>query len=242
MSMKTAALVIAATLLTPIGPLSAQAPISKPVAPVEGTLLDIVARGATTRVPDIATISAGVVTQAPDAASAMRENAARMDRVIAALKRAGVADRDITTSNISLNPQYRYQEREAPVITGYQASNMVTVRFRDIERSGAILDALVTLGANQINGPMLTLDKPEAAMDEARLDAVRRARARAELYAKAAGLRVHRIVSISEAGDYGIPVPPPIARMEAMDGAAQSKVVPGEQEVAVSLSVRFELR
>lgn len=242
MSMKTAALVIAATLLTPIGPLGAQTLPPVPVAPVEGTLLDITARGTTTRVPDIAVISAGVVTQAPDAASAMRENAARMDRVIAALKRAGVAERDISTSNISLNPQYRYQEREAPVITGYQATNMVTVRFRDIERSGAILDALVTLGANQINGPDLRIDKPEAALDEARLEAVKEARARAELYAKAAGLRVHRIVSISESGDFGMPVPPPMARMEAMNGAAQSKVVPGEQEVAVTLSVRFELR
>lgn len=243
MSLRITAAVLAASLLIPVGPLAAQAPspVAIPVTPIEGTQLDIIARGETTRVPDLATISAGVVTQAPDAASAMRENAQRMDRVIAALKRAGVADRDIATSNISLNPQYRYQEGQAPTITGYQATNMVTVRFRDIERSGAILDALVTLGANQINGPDLSIDKPEEALDEARLDAMKKARARAELYAKAAGLRVHRIISISESPEFPPPIPMPVMRMEARDAAA-SKIEPGEQQVGVTLSVRFELR
>lgn len=240
MSFKTTALVLAATLLTPIGPIAAQV-ADRPVA-TQGTQLDIVARGTTTRVPDMATISAGVVTQAADAAGAMRENARRMDAVIAALKRAGVADRDISTSNISLNPQYRYQEREAPVITGYQAANTVSVRFRDIGRAGAILDALVAQGANQINGPELSIDKPEAALDEARVDAMRQARARAELYAKAAGLSVSRILAISESPEFPQPIPMPVARMQTMDASAESKIVPGEQQVGVTLSVRFELR
>jgi uncharacterized protein YggE len=128
----------------------------------------------------------------------MRQNSTRMATVLAALKRAGVAERDIQTSSISLSPQYRYAQNEPPVITGYQASNQVTVRFRDIAKSGAILDALVKEGANNISGPNLTIDKPEAALDEARTAAVATARARAELYAKAAGLRVDRILSISE--------------------------------------------
>lgn len=220
----------------------ATAQIATPALPaITGTLLEISAQGETRRTPDLATISAGVVTQAADAATAMRENAARMDRVLAALKRAGVADRDVRTASISLSPQYRYGENQPPIITGYQASNSVTVKFREIARSGTILDALVATGANQISGPELGLDNPNAAMDEARLDAVAKARARAELYAKAAGLRVKRILSISE-GVYDMPRPMPVmVRGMAMAQDAESKIMPGEQQVGVTLSVRFEL-
>ena len=213
-----------------------------PVQTISGTILDVSAQGESKRTPDIATISAGVVTQAADAASAMRENAGRMDRVITALKKAGVADRDIRTATISLQPQYRYANNQPPVITGYQASNNVTVRFRDIAKSGAILDTLVAQGANQINGPDLGLDDPSAAMDEARVDAIGKARARAELYARAAGLKVKRILSISE-GSYEMPRPMPVmARAAMMAEQADTKIMPGEQSLNVSLSVRFELQ
>ena len=90
-----------------------------------------------TRVPDVAIISAGVVTRAATASAAIQQNAARMERVRAALKRAGIADRDIQTSNISLNPEYRYENNQPPQLTGYTASNSVTVRFRDISQRRA---------------------------------------------------------------------------------------------------------
>ena len=148
----------------------------------------------------------------------------------------------MATAQIGLNPQYRYAENQPPIVTGYQANNSVTVRFRDIAKSGAILDALVTAGANQINGPTLTLDKPEAAQDEARIEAIKTARARADLYARAAGLSVKRIVAITEAGDMSRPRPMPMMVRETMsDASAKSEVVPGEQDVGVSVSVTFEL-
>jgi uncharacterized protein YggE len=239
----TVRMMLAAALLPlPMVPLAAQSTVTVPVVAITGTQLDIVARGKTTRVPDVATISAGVVTQAADAATAMRDNAARISRVVAALERAGVAERDIQTSTISLSPQYRYKDGEAPQIMGYQANNTVSVRFRDIARSGAILDALVREGANQINGPDLSIDKPEAAMDEARVAAMKEARARAELYAKAAGMRVKRILSISESGDYPPPRPMPMMAMRVQsEAAADSKIAAGEQDVEMTLSVRFEL-
>ena len=214
------------------------------VAPIpsEGTLLEVSATGRTTRVPDVAVIRAGVVTQSATAAAALTENAARMARVLAALKRAGVEPRDVQTSQIGLSPQYRYQENQAPVITGYQATNSVSVRFRDIARSGAILDALVREGANQIDGPNLMIDKPEAAADEARTAAIGRARARAELYARAAGLQVSRILSISETGDFAPPPPPMPMMMRAEAAQADSKIAAGEQEVAITVNVRFLLR
>ncbi|WP_343521551.1 SIMPL domain-containing protein [Sphingomonas sp.] len=222
-------------------PMAAAAQVAAPALPADGTLLDVVAEGEATRVPDIATIRAGVVTQAPTAAAALSGNARQMTRVLAALKAAGVAERDVQTATISLNPQYRYAENQPPVITGYQASNSVSIKFRDIARSGNILDALVKEGANQIDGPNLSIDQMEAAQDEARTDAVKRARARAELYARALGMRVERLVSLSEGNDGGGPGPVPVmmARMEAKDS---TQVVPGEQRVGVTIRVRFLLK
>ena len=223
-------------------PATAQVTGAPPTLLVDGALLEVSATGRTTRVPDVATIRAGVVTQAATAAAAMTENAQRMARVLAALKSATVADRDVQTSAIGLQPQYRHQENQPPVITGYQASNTVTIRFRNIARSGAILDALVREGANQIDGPNLAIDKPDAASDEARADAIVRARARAELYARAAGMRVERIVSISESGDFPKPPMPPMVMMRVQAADAESKIAPGEQEVAISVNVRFLLK
>ena len=140
--------------------------------PLAGTRLDVSATGEVSRVPDLAIISAGVVTRASTATAAISQNAARMERVIAALKRAGIAERDIQTSSINLNPDYVYAERQPPKLTGYQATNTVSVRFRDIRNSGKVLDALVAEGANQISGPSLTIDKPETALDEARAKAI----------------------------------------------------------------------
>ena len=201
------------TLLTAVALSAAVLPaaaIAQSVATVpvlSGTRLDINASGEVTRVPDLAIISAGVQTLQPTATAAIEENATRMERVRAALKRAGIADKDIQTSTINLNPEYRYGENQPPRLTGYRATNTVNVKFRDLKRSGAILDALVAEGANQINGPSLTIDKPEAAYDEARAKAVAAGQARAELYARALGKRVVRLLSISESGAY---VPPPM--------------------------------
>ena len=209
---------------------------------VSGTRLDISATGETTRVPDIATISAGVVTRATTAKAAVSQNAVKMESVRAALKRAGIADRDIQTSNISLNPEYRYAENQPPRLTGYTASNQVNVRFRDIASTGEILDVLVAEGANQINGPSLTIDKPEEALNEARAKALADGRARAETYARQLGMRVTRLLVVSESGG-SFPVPPPMpVMMEARAQAASTKIDPGEQKVAVTLGMIFELQ
>lgn len=209
---------------------------------ITGTRLDISAEGTVTRTPDLATISAGVVTQAATANEAMRENATRMAATVAALKRAGIADRDIQTASINLSPQYRYAENKAPEITGYQASNQVSVRFHDIKRSGSILDTLVAQGANQINGPALSVENAESALDEARASAIRTARSRAELYAKAAGLNVKRIISISEAAGYAPPPPYPVMAMVRAEKGADTAIEPGEQKLSITLSVSFELQ
>jgi len=234
-----AALLLGAAAM-PSAALAQQSTINQTIA---GTRLDINATGEVVRVPDLATISAGVVSRSPTASGAMRDAANRMARVRDALKRAGIADRDIQTSNISLSPNYTYAKDQPPRISGYSASNQVTVRFRDLANTGSILDALVAEGANQISGPNLSIDKPEGALDEARAKAVAIARARAELYARSLGMRVVRVVSVSESGGYAPPPPmPPMVMMAERSQAADTRIDPGEQRLQVSVSMTFELQ
>jgi uncharacterized protein YggE len=210
---------------------------------IAGTRLDLTATGEVTRVPDIAIITAGVVSRSTTATGALQDSADRMSRVLAALKRAGIEDRDVQTSSVNLNPEYRYPENQAPQLTGYTASNSVTIRFRDIRNSGKILDALVSQGANQINGPNLTIDRPDAALDEARANAIANGRARAELYARSLGLHIARVVSVSENGGYAVPpAPPPPPMMMARGERDSTTIQPGEQKLQVSLTMTFELQ
>jgi uncharacterized protein YggE len=220
---------------------SAQSSVAAAHAASDGTLLSVSAQAEARRVPDVATISAGVVTQAADANAAMRANAAQMDKVMAAIRAAGIAERDIQTSGVNLNPQYRYVDNQAPEITGYQASNTVNLKVRDIARLGKVLDALVASGANQVNGPSFEIDQPEAAYDEARRGALDKAQARAAMYAKTLGLRVRRIVSISEGGGFQPPMPMPMMAMARGKAEADTAVSPGETTLSANLDVVFEL-
>ena len=230
-----------ATLLAAFAMTAAPGTALAQAAPAsDGTLLSVSSRAEARKAPDIATFSAGVVTQAADGNAALRQNAEQMNRVLAAIKAAGVADKDVQTSGISLNPQYRYEENQPPRVTGYQASNTVNVKLREVAKMGKVLDALVASGANQVNGPSFGIDDPEPLYDRARLDALKAARARAETYAGALGVRVRRIVSISEGG---AAMPSPMPRMAMMKAEAydSTPVAAGESSVSVNLDVVFEL-
>jgi uncharacterized protein len=208
--------------------------------PADATLVSVSAHGEASRAPDIATLSAGVVTQAADAQAATRANAAQMEQVMAAIRRAGIAERDIQTSGVSVHPQYRHVRDAEPAISGYQASNTVSIKVRDIARVGQVMDALVASGANQVHGPGFDIDDRDAVQDEARRAALEKAQARAAMYAQALGLRVRRIVSISEGGGMGPPVPMmAMARAEAADSG--TPIAPGENRLGVHLDVVFEL-
>lgn len=226
----------------------AMAHSDQPAIAANATLLTVTVEGKSTRTPDVAVFSAGVVSEGRTASEALSANAAAMNKVIATLKKAGIADKDIQTSQINLNPVYGQpvigpngQMVQEPRIVGYQANNSVTIRSRDIVGFGKVLDALVASGANQINGPAFQMADPGGAMDEARTNAMKGARARADLYARAAGLRVVRIVSISESGGYA-PPQPMYARVAMADAsAAPTPIAAGEVEAQVSLTVQFEL-
>ncbi len=246
--MKTLKFLIAPLALTMALPAAAQAQTGQPASAANTTLLSLSAQGKSTRTPDLAVFNAGVVTQGTTASEALSANSAAMNRVIATLKKAGIADRDIQTSQISLNPIYSQPEygpngmpRQEPRITGYQANNNVSIRSRNVTGFGKVLDALVASGANQVNGPSFQMAEPAAAMDEARIDAMKSARARADLYARAAGLRVVRIVSISESGGFSQPQPVYVRAMKADMASAPTPIAVGEVEAEVNVSVQFEL-
>lgn len=192
--------------------------------------------------PDIALVSAGVVTQAKTAKVAMADNATKMSAAFAALKAAGIADKDMQTSGVNLNPEYVYQENKPPIIKGYQVSNTLSIKIRDMSKVGPVLDALVLQGINQISGPTFSVEDPDKALDKARQEAIDKANARANLYAKGFGMRVKRVMSISESGGYQ-PQPVPMYAMARMEkvAAADTAIAPGEVSVSLQLSVQFEL-
>ena len=204
------------------------------------TTLNLAAYGETRIAPDMATITLGVMTEAKTAAEAMQANASRMAQVTAALRKAGIAARDIQTSGLNLNPQYVYEQNQPPRLTGYQASNQVTVSVHDLARLGAAVDATVNAGANQVNGISFGLDDPTAAENAARKAAVRALQAKADLYAQATGYKVTRLVSLSEGGGYSMPPPMPMAAFAKRD-MAETTVSPGELKVRVDVTGLYEL-
>lgn len=194
--------------------------------------------------PDRARVGAGVQTSAPTAVEAMRTNAAAMSRLVAQLRRAGIAERDIQTSGINLSAQYDYtpqQQGQPPRLIGYQVTNMVNVVTSDIGNLGRLLDTLVEAGGTNIDGPNFFIDNPDAALDTARQQAMTRATERAALYARAAGYTRGRLVAVSEGGP--IPVQPmpmmAMARQESADVA--TPVQPGQVRNAVTLTLQYRL-
>ena len=205
------------------------------------TTLNLSAYGEVRVVPDMASIGMGVVTEAPTAAGALRANAAQMNKVMAALKAAGIAPKDIQTSGLSLNAQYDYVENQPPKLRAYQASNQVTVVIQDLTKLGAAVDATVNAGANQVNGISFGVKSPEAAENAAREAAARALMAKADLYARVTGYKVSRLVSLSESGGYSVPQPMPMMAMARMDKAESTPVASGEMRIRVDVSGVYQL-
>lgn len=205
--------------------------------------LNLSAYGEVKTAPDMASISFGVVTEATTAAEAMSQNVARMNQVMAALRRAGIEARDVQTSGLNLSAQYDYVQNEPPRLRGYQASNQVTVIINDLSKVGATADAVVAAGVNQINGIGFGLKDPSAAENQARRIAVRNLQAKAALYAQALGVELGGIRSLSEGGGYSPPPPMPIfARAEmAMDSGGSTPVAGGQLTVRIDITGVFDL-
>jgi hypothetical protein len=191
----------------------------------------------------MATLSLGVITEAPTAGEALRLNAERMTKVMAALKKAGLAERDIQTSGLSVSPQYDYANNKPPALRGYQAANQVTATVRDLSRLGPVLDATVGAGANTAGQVNFGLSDPLTAQNAAREAAVKALKAKADLYARATGHTGVRLTALSEGGF--VPQPRPVMKAYAMAApmaeAAPTPVAPGELNLSITVSGVFEL-
>jgi len=190
--------------------------------------------------PDMAVIGAGVVTQDKTAAQALSANSKAVEQLIGVLDRVDVDDRDIRTAGVNVSPVFdRPRDGSAPKITGYRVENRLSIRVRDLDKTGELLDALVQAGANQISGPNLTFADPGKLRDEARKLAVQDAKRRAALYAEELDVDVGPVLSLSEASIQVAPRP-----MLAVSEKAMARDVPiaaGEQEVRANISAVFEI-
>lgn len=194
--------------------------------------------------PDVATISAGVDTVAPTAVDALRQNAAEMQRVVDLLKKLKLAAEDIQTTRVSLNPQYDYEpDTGRAVFRGYQASNQVSVILRDIKRTGEVLDALVSAGANNVWGPNFSISDDTAAKAEARKRAMARGLAQAEEYARAAGYTGVRLLQVQESIFAQAAMVESAAVYKAVEAAADAAapIIPGMMETGVSVQLTYEM-
>ena len=194
--------------------------------------------------PDIVTISAGVSTEAKTATEALRQNSVEMRRVIDMIRQMGVAEKDIQTTGINLNAQYDYNRTtQRQVFRGYQVSNRVSVKLRDIDATGAVLDGLVQAGATDLGGPSFSLENDEEAKATARRNAMERARGQAMEYARLAGYSGIDLLEVNETITGSGPMPPqPMAmRVEAQAADMAAPVQPGQIATGVNVTVKYQM-
>ena len=186
--------------------------------------------------PDMAVIRVGVTSQGKTAHEASDANSRQMTKVLAAIKDAGIADRDVQTSRLSLQPQYDPNKSGTARLLGFQVTNQVTIKIRETDKLPVILDRAIAAGANEMSGIEFVVSEQSKLLDQARDDAVADAHRKAELYAKAAGVKLGRVVSISEEGSS----PPPRPVMQAMRAGAVP-VAPGEQTLRAAVTVSYDI-
>lgn len=199
--------------------------------------------------PDTASISSGVVSNAKTAQDALAANSAAMNKLFKELKAAGIADRDLQTQNFNIAPQYRPYDPKRPVpqherITGYQVSNGVTVRVRDLDKLGRLIDQMTTAGANRMSGISFYVDKTDNLLEEARRKAMADVRRKADLYAEGLGVKLKRVLTIKESVSRPGPRPMRARGIMAMSKGASREAAPvaaGEQSLSIRLSVTWEL-
>jgi len=216
---------------------------------VPANTLSVTAEGKVKAVPDLATVELGVVTSAPTAADAQNQSSQKINSIIDFVKQQGVDGNDIATSQFNIYPNQNYQDGKN-TITGYSANQNITVKVRGVDKStdklSKILGSVTAAGANQINGVSLSFDDPDNFRQQAREQAIAKAKQKAQELADAAGLHLGRVYNVSETGN-NVGGPIPYAANSAMAGAADVKTVapdiqPGNQDVTANMTVVFEVR
>lgn len=190
--------------------------------------------------PDLAQLDAGVASDGKTAREAAEANNAAMSKVLAALKGAGLEDKDYQTSQLSLQPQYAPNRPGPSPIVGYRASNRVSIKLHDVAKVASVIDTLVTAGANDVGNINFTVTQASKLLDDAREKAIADARRKAEIYAKAAGVTLGAPLSISEEG-----APAPVFRAKMMRAAPMETSTPiaqGEETLSVTVAVTWAIK
>lgn len=212
--------------------------LALPVAAQDARTITVTGEGRINAAPDMAILRLGVSREARKASDAMRAASEAAAAVLAQVEQAGIAPRDVQTANVSLSPRWEHGNNKAPRLIGYIASNDLTVRVRDLNSLGGLMDAVVSEGANQMNGLSFSMSEPRPLQDQARQAAVVDARAKAELLAQAAGVALGSVMTIAESGATHPPVA--LARGAMMESAAVP-IAAGELDVSVNVTVIFSI-
>jgi uncharacterized protein YggE len=238
MALPSPKFLFALLVLIACSPLQAPPALAHDEAPKR--TISLAATGAIKTTPDKVDISTGVTSEANTAREALDKNTSAMAEVIEALKGEGIDPKDIQTTNFSVNPVYQHIENKPPVIVGYRVTNQVRITLHDTGKLGAILDKVVSLGANEIDSIEFGVEEPEALKDEARKLALKNVTDNAKLYAEAAGVELGPILSISEEESSYQPRFAPAATRAEM-----AKAVPieaGTASVEVRVRVSWEIK
>ncbi len=211
--------------------------------------LSVTAEGKVKAVPDLATVDLGVITNAATAAEAQDQSSKKINAIIDFVKKQGIDANDITTSQFNIYPQQDYQNGRSS-ITGYTANQSINIKVREVDKSteklSTILGGVTAAGANQINNVSLSFDDPDNFRQQAREMAISKAKEKAQALADTAGLRLGRVVNVSEAGDYGYPVPYAAGMGIGGSGgdakAVAPEIQPGNQDIVANMTVVFEVR
>lgn len=204
--------------------------------------ITISGEGKVTAIPDIAQISLGLQTESKNVEDAQRENTNKMNSIISTLGELGIAKEDIKTSNYNIYPRYNYTRDRGQVLRGYEVSQSVIVKIRDLDKVGQVVERAGSLGANQVGGLNFTIDEPEELRQQARIKALENATEKAESLAKVAGVKLGKLVSFNE-NDF---LQPPVFRTFALEagigGAVPTPdIEPGSQDITVNVTVTYEV-
>lgn len=211
--------------------------------PLEQATVTVTGEGEAVGIPDIATITFSVIEQADAVADVTSAANATMENVVSVLKGAGIADEDIKTTGYNLYPRYDYTKVSRGQIVGYELTQSVTVKVRELDTIGQVIDAVTTAGINDVSSPVFEIDEPDAVKTEARAEAFEKAKAKAESLADAAGVNLGNIVTFSESDGGGIsPYYKSYDYALEADEVAEAVIEPGSQEFTVSVSVTYALR
>jgi uncharacterized protein len=241
-----------ATLVFSLALIGCEAPNANGMMPIKGTLVTLTTDGQAKADPDLAEVTGGVVSKGVTAKEALAKQAVKMNAISASLGEIGIAAKDTVTAQVNISPTYGWTAKGGQRVTGYDATNIITIKVRNTSKVGTVLDKMVSDGSNRIDSVVFKLENQDAPQQEARKDALRKAQARATAYAEAAGLKVYKIISIAEAGasidQPGSPVqylPKPVMserRTYDAVAVAPTPVAGGAIQAAVTLSVTYEFR